>query len=160
MWGAAVSASVRSTRAPTDRYADQLRDPRWQRKRLEVLQRHGFKCSECGSVDKTLNVHHAFYERGKKPWEYESRFLRSLCERCHQATEDVLADIRRLVGSYSLGELRVLRDRLDDRILEDVLEIIDRQIVCAICGAHRGMKPGRFLCESCRYDPFTDNEIA
>ena len=37
-------------------YMDKLRDPRWQRKRLQVLERDGWKCRSCGSMGETLHV--------------------------------------------------------------------------------------------------------
>jgi len=64
-------------------YIDLLRDPRWQRKRLEILQRDGFTCQECGAIEKPLHVHHKVYQRGKKPWEYDGGSLTTLCEDCH-----------------------------------------------------------------------------
>jgi hypothetical protein len=65
-------------------YWELLRDPRWQRKRLEILNRADFTCEECGSTDKTLNVHHKRYRKGAMPWEYENDELRCLCEGCHR----------------------------------------------------------------------------
>lgn len=66
-------------------YSDLLRDPRWQRKRLEVMQRADFSCEECGDATRTLNVHHIKYKKGRKPWEYDASELRCLCEHCHKA---------------------------------------------------------------------------
>lgn len=65
-------------------YSDLLRNPRWQRKRLEVMQRADFKCERCGDGTVTLNVHHTYYERGRKPWEYPNESLECLCEPCHE----------------------------------------------------------------------------
>lgn len=64
-------------------YAELLRDPRWQRKRLEILNRSNFTCEDCGTAERTLNVHHVQYRKGAKPWEYEADELKSLCEKCH-----------------------------------------------------------------------------
>lgn len=64
-------------------FFEAYKDPRWQRKRLEIMQREDFACERCGSKEETLNVHHAFYRKGKKPWEYESSILHCLCESCH-----------------------------------------------------------------------------
>ncbi len=64
-------------------YAELLKDPRWQRKRLEILQRDGWACTECGDKDKSLQVHHLRYRYGAKPWEYEGDLLTTLCEVCH-----------------------------------------------------------------------------
>lgn len=65
-------------------YAEKLKDPRWQRKRLEVFERAKFTCEECSGTDKTLHVHHKRYIRGREPWEYEDKVdLACLCEDCH-----------------------------------------------------------------------------
>jgi len=74
-------------------YAEKLRDPRWQKKRLEVLQRDGWTCQRCNAKDKTLHVHHYHYVRGKEPWEYENNSLVTLCERCHEIEASELASI-------------------------------------------------------------------
>lgn len=65
-------------------YAEMLKDPRWQKKRLEVMQRDGFRCQHCLSEDKPLQVHHLVYDKDKKPWEYDNNQLITLCEDCHQ----------------------------------------------------------------------------
>ena len=63
-------------------YSEKLSDPRWQKKRLEIMQRDGFKCINCQSTEKTLNVHHVVYQRGLEPWEYGQSLI-TLCEECH-----------------------------------------------------------------------------
>lgn len=70
------------------KYAQKYRDPRWQKKRLEVMQRDGFKCLFCGAADKTLNVHHCYYIAGRDPWDYHPASLLTLCERCHGEVGD------------------------------------------------------------------------
>lgn len=73
-------------------YSEKLKDPRWQRKRLEVLQRDGFICNDCFSGDKTLHVHHSHYFKGD-PWETPSFYLTALCCSCHErrgAAEELL----------------------------------------------------------------------
>lgn len=66
-------------------YIEKLRDPRWQRKRLEVMERAQFQCETCESAEKTLNVHHKLYRKGANPWEYADEELACLCEECHEA---------------------------------------------------------------------------
>lgn len=66
-------------------YADKLRDPRWQKKRLEIMARDGWCCRRCASGTKTLNVHHRHYLRGAAPWEYPNDALETVCEDCHAA---------------------------------------------------------------------------
>jgi hypothetical protein len=82
-------------------YWQLLRDPRWQRKRLEVMERAGFACEDCGETTKTLNVHHTHYVKGRKPWEYQTSELRCLCEDCHASTSEKIAEINRRVGALS-----------------------------------------------------------
>ncbi len=66
-------------------YSDKLKDPRWQRKRLEILNRDEFKCRSCGDTEKMLHVHHLCYEKNKEPWETKNDDLVTLCADCHSA---------------------------------------------------------------------------
>jgi 5-methylcytosine-specific restriction endonuclease McrA len=74
-------------------YAEKLRDPRWQKKRLEVMQRASFTCEGCGCSDKTLHVHHGYYIPGNDPWDYRDETLWCLCEACHEEAEDWRLDL-------------------------------------------------------------------
>ncbi len=62
-------------------YAEKLKDPRWQKKRLEVLNNAGWICQLCGDDKAELQVHHPKYIRGREPWDYTN--LISLCVTCH-----------------------------------------------------------------------------
>ena len=73
-------------------YSDKLKDPRWQRKRLEIMDRDGWKCRNCGDEKSTLHVHHWFYDG--EPWEINSKFLSTLCEKCHEHAEAVIAAVK------------------------------------------------------------------
>lgn len=86
-------------------YAEQLRHPEWQRKRLEILDRAGFSCEQCGSIDRTLHVHHSYYERGLKPWDYPDSSLHALCEVCHDLAQRTLLILHRVIGRLSLDEI-------------------------------------------------------
>lgn len=79
-------------------YAELLRDPRWQRRRLEVLKQADFKCQECGDESTELHVHHHYYISGWKPWDYPDTLLTVLCKDCHKAVE---IDKEVLLGSFS-----------------------------------------------------------
>jgi hypothetical protein len=68
------------------KYSDKLKDPRWQKKRLEIFERDGWKCMACGEKDKTLHIHHIFYLPKKEPWEIPNGFLITFCEDCHNPT--------------------------------------------------------------------------
>lgn len=65
-------------------YIEKLRHPKWQKKRLQILDRDGFKCTECGDTEATLNVHHLSYDYGKDPWDYPDENMKTLCENCHE----------------------------------------------------------------------------
>lgn len=65
-------------------YSNKLKDPRWQKKRLEILQRDEFKCRSCKDKDSTLHVHHVKYDSGCDPWDYDNDDLITLCESCHE----------------------------------------------------------------------------
>lgn len=57
------------------RYSEKLRDPRWQRKRLLILERDEWTCQFCGADDVTLHVHHKFYIPDREPWDYDDDIL-------------------------------------------------------------------------------------
>lgn len=65
-------------------YSELLKDPRWQRLRLEMLSAANWRCVGCSSTEKTLHVHHVRYIKGRKPWEYATSELRVLCAECHE----------------------------------------------------------------------------
>lgn len=69
-------------------YSEKLRDPRWQRMRLDVMQRDNFACQDCGDKTKTLAVHHAYYVTGRNPWMYPAWSLSTLCDDCHKSRHD------------------------------------------------------------------------
>lgn len=64
-------------------YRDLLRDPKWQKKRLKIMERDNFQCQFCKSEINTLVVHHKKYINGRKPWEYDNEWLTTLCIYCH-----------------------------------------------------------------------------
>lgn len=87
-------------------YGEQLLDPRWQRRRLDIMQRDEFKCVECGDATKTLHVDHRVYFKGRLAWEYPDDELQTLCKDCHRS----VTGLRR--------ELELLVAQLDERHLD------------------------------------------
>lgn len=70
---------------------DQYKDPRWQKKRLKIMERDEFMCTSCQDNGNTLNVHHKVaYRKNVKPWEYEDDELTTLCEICHKDISGVI----------------------------------------------------------------------
>lgn len=81
-------------------YAEQMRRPEWQKVRLLVLERAGWKCEQCGEEEKMLHVHHKRYFKGRMAWDYGLDNFEALCESCHKENhqhreriETVLASI-------------------------------------------------------------------
>lgn len=70
-------------------YRELLFDQRWFEKKARIIKRDNFCCSICGSTEHLL-VHHKQYHFNSKenrmcyPWEYEDRYLTTLCESCHK----------------------------------------------------------------------------
>jgi hypothetical protein len=81
-------------------YYEKLRDPRWQRKRLEIMERDEFACCHCGDFESTLNVHHAYYAAKTDPWDYEEGSLVTLCEDCHKRAEAARVALLRGIVSF------------------------------------------------------------
>ncbi len=70
-------------------YSEKLKNPLWQRKRLEVLNRDNFTCQICKSTDKNLQVHHRHYLTAREPWDYPNELLVTLCYECHKKEEEL-----------------------------------------------------------------------
>ena len=81
-------------------YSQKLRDPRWQKKRLQILERDRWACRSCGSSTKNLQVHHVIY-RKVDPWDYPDQALQTLCDSCHEfrqaAMDSMMNDLRMLL---------------------------------------------------------------
>lgn len=84
-------------------YYELLKHPNWQRKRLEILQRANFECENCGATESTLHVHHTYYEKGLKPWEYPDASLHALCEQCHSNAGERMRDMQQAIGRLGLS---------------------------------------------------------
>lgn len=65
-------------------YQKKLLDPRWQKKRLEILERDKWECFWCGDKTSTLHVHHLYYMQEQEPWDYPVDALVTLCAECHE----------------------------------------------------------------------------
>jgi hypothetical protein len=63
-------------------YVEKLRDPRWQRRRLEIFQRDNWTCQLCSRTDLELHVHH-LYRTTKDPWDEPDLHLLTVCQLCH-----------------------------------------------------------------------------
>lgn len=67
-------------------YKKMLESPEWKLKKTEILSRDKC-CQYCGAVE-NLEVHHIFYLKNLKPYNYHNNLLIVLCRRCHQLETD------------------------------------------------------------------------
>lgn len=74
-------------------YKEQIKSPRWQKRRLEIMQNDNFTCQLCGDTDSMLNVHHLSYHKDRNIWEYEDWELITLCENRHTEEHSSMDDI-------------------------------------------------------------------
>lgn len=87
-------------------YPEQWKDPRWQRKRLEAMNRADWKCENCDDKETTLNVHHKLYIKGRMVWEYELHELAVLCEPCHQEEHADRGVLNQLLAEAGIASLK------------------------------------------------------
>lgn len=96
-------------------YAEKLQDPRWQQKRLRVMERDEFTCQACFNTENMLTVHHKYYIYKKDPWDYPDEVLVTLCEECHKTQEEakyIISDFTKVLmtDGYLATELVQLLD--------------------------------------------------
>ena len=76
----------------------------WRLKREEVIDHYGEACTSCDSENGKLNVHHRYYESGKKQWDYPVETLDLLCDSCHGKADDRRRKIVEATGYLCAGE--------------------------------------------------------
>lgn len=103
-------------------YKQQLLHPNWQKIRLQIMLRDSWTCLRCRCSDKTLNVHHKDYIKGRLPWNYPLNNFETLCYLCHQKehAQEQYIDI-------ASQEQRVIW-RLVDRQEPEVITALNEQI--------------------------------
>jgi 5-methylcytosine-specific restriction endonuclease McrA len=94
-------------------YSEQLKDPRWQKRRLEIMKKNDFSCQECEETDKTLHIHHGTYLRDKSLWEYPDKLLHCLCEDCHQRLQVEFEKLTFYLGTLSGPEITEINYNLE-----------------------------------------------
>ena len=99
---------------------DQYKSPKWQKKRLEILERDEFTCLNCGSKDDQLHVHHIDYIYGNKVWEYNNCNFLTLCEKCHKKAHK-LKDSFKEILHQCFGELRYEKSLEDLELFQSAL---------------------------------------
>jgi 5-methylcytosine-specific restriction endonuclease McrA len=101
-------------------FIEQYKHPKWQKKRLEVLQKADYKCEQCGDGDSMLHVHHGYYKKGCNVWDYHIKTLWCLCGHCHRDWEFGKNHIYHAISKVSL-DLDGVNDIMDflNTLIED-----------------------------------------
>lgn len=83
-------------------YQEKLLDPRWQKRRLEILQQDNWKCAFCGDDKNTLHVHHFVYSKSGNPWDVEDGDACALCKTCHHIyhSKTIPKQIKYILGYF------------------------------------------------------------
>ena len=117
-------------------YSKKLKDPRWQKRRLDILSRDKFTCKLCLTETETLHVHHKRYIKGGEPWDAPDSALVTLCETCHSEEAGMSEAISELV------------DMIRDRFTVDETTLLKAVIHCfepEYYGTHYlGASPGEW----------------
>jgi len=94
-----------------NKYSDKLKDPRWAKKRKEILCRDANVCADCYTHNAPMHVHHIYYEYGFQPWEYPDDAYLTLCDKCHEIEHE---RFRSYVGPSRVMSLKKLGFRAKD----------------------------------------------
>lgn len=72
-------------------YANLLQCFEWKYKRLKILLRDSYKCTDCNKISKFHHVHHTYYLQDRLPWDIEDNALVTLCYNCHKKRHELEA---------------------------------------------------------------------
>jgi hypothetical protein len=119
-------------------YPNKLRDPRWQRMRLEIMSRDEFRCQRCLDSKSTLHVHHRYYLANKDPWDYPLEALVTLCEGCHEfetkyRREDERLLIRAMQERFFAEQVSTLANAFGRMEFTHDIELVTDAIAWAVC---------------------------
>lgn len=115
-------------------YYEQLKDPRWQKKRLEIMNRANFKCEECENSENMLSVHHGYYDNSLMLWEYDNDTLHCLCPECHEMAHAFRSSIYENIAKLSVIELEHLMVTLNDNSENrEIIEKVIKEIIRPPC---------------------------
>jgi len=105
-------------------FFDQYKDPRWQKKRLEILERDNFKCRSCNDGESTLHVHHFIYTKDCKPWEYDNDNLITFCDTCHEAWHYLAS--HKTIGFETFSLITKLNDVIETESINLFFEVMEK----------------------------------
>ena len=104
-------------------YASKLRDPKWQKKRLEIFDRDGWRCLFCGTEIRNIQVHHVVYGR-RDPWDYPDDLYQTICSDCHekrqQLTDKAVNALRIAIASVPTCRLSEVAQNVCDAAMSKI----------------------------------------
>lgn len=109
-------------------YFQKLKDPKWQRKRLEALEAADWTCEVCCDTGSTLHVHHKQYIKCREPWEYENNQLAVLCEACHKEAHRTDDRLIAVVSTLPIEGMRWIDRRKAACLLAGVMGLDDFEL--------------------------------
>lgn len=87
-------------------YKNAYLDARWQKKRLEIMERDKWECLNCHDTFQ-LSVHHLYYLPDTEIWDYDNECYVTLCDKCHKIIHTDLVKISGIIA------FKLLTKRLD-----------------------------------------------
>lgn len=115
-------------------YAEKLKDSRWQKRRLEIIERDKHRCQHCFSNQQPFHVHHKYYIDGIEPWEYEGKVLITLCAACHEIETLLYQRQLRAIENFKIAGF-------------------NNGFHCLACGeANYKIRGTQILCNTCGWD--------
>lgn len=121
-------------------YIEKLKNPKWQKKRLEILNRDEFKCCYCDDTETELQIHHLKYT--KEPWDVKNEHLITLCKHCHQLItfKKDLNVIRIIKHDYKNDFLTFfVKHKIDNTIFIEIINSFDKEYISESCFAVNGI---------------------
>lgn len=120
-------------------YFEQYKDPRWQKFRLKILEKDGFKCTQCGDDKSPLNAHHLYYISKRKPWEYPIGCVLTLCDTCHESDHEdptevkmwemmIMATARSTEGRWIGSEIGTHAYQYGAESIEEMADIVGHSV--------------------------------
>jgi hypothetical protein len=97
----------------SDSFYQQYQDPRWQRKKYEIMAQRNWVCEWCGAKDRQLHVHHGYYEKDRAVWDYPNDSLYCLCDPCHRKANANKRDAQRALARIHPKHLSECMRRID-----------------------------------------------
>jgi hypothetical protein len=96
-------------------YSDKLKSPKWQKKRLQILERDNWQCQYCKDTESQLQVHHLKYTG--EPWEAKNEDLITTCCDCHEILSHIkfnFISIQKYKAKIGDGNKFICKGNYDD----------------------------------------------